>query len=53
LLHIFTGSAGQQSVPSKFLEQLKISLPSMEVQRRVIKLIENIKEKFIKVKGLL
>lgn len=34
--HHFTGSAGQQRVPSSFLEELKIPLPPLEEQRRIL-----------------
>lgn len=40
----FTGSAGQQRVPKTFLEDLKIPLPSHEIQNEIATHISDLKE---------
>ena len=38
----FKGSAGQQRVPKEFLENFKIPLPPLEIQRKIVQEIENL-----------
>lgn len=41
----FKGSAGQQRVPKQFLENLKIPLPPIEIQNKIVKELEQKYEK--------
>ena len=40
----FTGSAGQQRVPKSFLEKTQIPLPPLDVQRRIVGLLDQAAE---------
>ncbi len=40
----FTGSAGQQRVPKSFLEKVAIPLPSLDEQRRIVRLLDRAAE---------
>ena len=40
----FTGSAGQQRVPKSFLEKTQIPLPPLDVQRRIVGLLDRAAE---------
>ncbi len=40
-----TGSAGQKRVPNKFFDYIKIPLPPIEIQQRIVRILENA-EKF-------
>ena len=40
----FTGTAGQQRVPSSFFENLKMPLPSLDIQNKIAEKINNWKE---------
>ncbi|CAC9562924.1 Type I restriction-modification system, specificity subunit S [uncultured Gammaproteobacteria bacterium] len=43
-MNYFTGSAGQQRVPKEFLENLQIPLPPLEIQNKIAKRIQGLKD---------
>lgn len=48
----FRGSAGQQRVPSDFLRQLKIPVPPIEEQLRILRRIDNYVESIDEIRSL-
>lgn len=48
----FTGSAGQQRVPKSFLENLKIPLPPLPIQQKIVEKISGIKTEIKNLKKL-
>ncbi|NFE84110.1 hypothetical protein FDB42_12625 [Clostridium botulinum] len=43
----FTGSAGQQRVPDSFLKDLIIPVPQIEYQKKIVRILNNIKKREI------
>ncbi|MFQ5830103.1 MAG: restriction endonuclease subunit S [Candidatus Methylomirabilia bacterium] len=50
--HHFTGSVGQQRVPASFLENYEIPVPPLAEQQRIVRRIDEIKERLTEVERL-
>jgi type I restriction enzyme S subunit len=47
-----TGSVGQQRVPSEFLEEVELPIPSLEIQKKIVARIEQLLSKINQAKKL-